>query len=102
MNKLFFAASLLALCFATTVRADESPAAAAYPLKTCVVSGDALGSDDMGPPIDYIHKEEGKPDRLVRLCCKACIRTFKKDPAAYLAKIDAAAAATPATPSAAK
>jgi hypothetical protein len=37
-----------------------------YPLDVCVVSGDKLGDGDMGPPIDYIHKEEGKADRVVR------------------------------------
>ena len=62
-----------------------------YPLTTCVVSGEPL-EGGMGGPVDYIHKEAGKPDRLVRFCCKACIAEFKKDPAKYLAKIDAAAA----------
>ncbi|MFT3783194.1 MAG: hypothetical protein QM790_14390 [Nibricoccus sp.] len=61
-----------------------------YPLDTCVVSGEKLG--DMGKPVDYIYKEEGKPDRLVRFCCKMCISKFKKDPAKYLKAIDEAAA----------
>jgi hypothetical protein len=64
--------------------------AAAYPLDTCVVSGEKLG--EMGKPIDYIYKEEGKPDRLVRFCCKMCIGKFKKEPAKYLKLIDEAAA----------
>jgi hypothetical protein len=67
-------------------------AKAAYPLATCVVSGDKLEGGDMGAPVDYIHKEDGKPDRLVRFCCKDCVRDFKKDPPKYLAMIDAAAA----------
>lgn len=71
-------------------------AAPAYPLKTCVVSGDKLEDGDMGPPIDYVHKEAGKPDRLVRLCCKSCIKKFKQDPAKYLKMIDDAAAGKPA------
>lgn len=62
----------------------------AYPLDTCVVSGEKLG--EMGKPIDYIHKEEGKPDRLVRFCCKMCIGKFKKEPAKYLKLIDEATA----------
>ncbi len=70
---------------------DLAKAKATYPLDTCVVSDEKL-EGDMGGPIDYIHKEEGKSDRLVRLCCKSCIKTFKKDPAKYLSKIDAAAA----------
>lgn len=67
-------------------------AKAAYPLKACVVSGDDLEEGDMGKPVDYVYKAEGQPDRLVRFCCKDCVRDFKKDPAKYLAKIDAAVA----------
>jgi hypothetical protein len=74
--------------------AQKNPAnsTADYPLATCVVSGDKLGGD-MGAPVDYIYKEEGKPDRLVRFCCKNCVKDFKKDPAKYLKMIDDAAAA---------
>lgn len=68
-------------------------AKAAYPLETCVVSGDKLEGSDMGAPVDYVYKEEGKPDRLVRFCCKGCVKDFKKDPAKYLKKIDEAVAA---------
>jgi len=64
---------------------------ATYPLDTCVVSGEKLGGE-MGAPIDYIYKEAGKPDRLVRFCCKMCVPKFKKDPAKYLKLIDDAAA----------
>jgi hypothetical protein len=46
----------------------------------------------MGEPIDFIYKKEGQPDRLVKFCCKQCIGKFKRDPAKYLAKLDAAAA----------
>ena len=67
-------------------------AKAEYPLTTCVVSGDKLGGD-MGEAIDFVHKEDGKPDRLVRFCCKDCIGDFKKEPAKYLKMIDEAAAA---------
>ena len=66
-------------------------AKAEYPLDTCVVSGEKL-EGDMGSPVDYVYKEEGKPDRLVRFCCPGCIKDFKKDPAQYIRKIDAAAA----------
>jgi len=64
-----------------------------YPLATCVVSGEELGS--MGDPFDYIHRAPGQPDRLVRLCCESCLKKFKKDPAKYLAQIDAARKAKP-------
>ena len=54
-----------------------------YPLDTCVVTGKAL--DSMGGPLDYLHGT-----RLVRFCCKGCIKPFRKEPAKYLAMIDAA------------
>jgi hypothetical protein len=65
--------------------------AAGYPLTTCVVSGDKLGVD--GDPVKYIYKQAGKPDRLVEFCCEDCIKDFEKDPAKYLARLDAARAA---------
>jgi YHS domain-containing protein len=58
---------------------------AAYPLATCVVSGEKL--DEHGKPVNYMYN-----GRLVRFCCNDCIDEFKKDPAKYLQKIDAAAA----------
>jgi hypothetical protein len=84
--------SAMAQPSATTKDADWlAQAKAAYPLDTCVVSDEKL-EGDMGGPVDYIHKEEGKPDRLVRFCCKNCVKDFKKNPQKYLSKIDAAAA----------
>lgn len=89
---------LAASAFAAEKAAADRSAKPTYPLTTCVVSGDKLdGNSDMGPPIDHIYKVEGKPDRLVRLCCKSCIKKFDKDPAKYLKMIDdAAAGKTPA------
>lgn len=78
-----------------TAEKPAAPADAAnYPLKVCAVSSEELGS--MGDPFDYIHKEEGKPDRLVRMCCEGCVKKFKKDPAKYLGRIDAAKASADA------
>ncbi len=68
-------------------------AKAEYPLKTCVVSGDELGGE-MGEAVDYVYRQEGKPDRLVRFCCRRCVKKFEKDPAPSLQKIDEAAART--------
>ena len=63
-----------------------------YPLTTCVISGGKLGG--MGAIVDYVHA-----GRLVRFCCNGCIGAFRKNPAAVLAKIDAAkASSTPAAP----
>jgi hypothetical protein len=88
---LIVTASFLAL--STLARAQETKPAApapAYPLTTCIVADEKLG--EMGKPYDYVHKEDGKPDRLVRFCCKGCLPDFKKDPAKYLKRLDEAEA----------
>ena len=66
-------------------------ARADYPLDRCVVSGDKFDGGKMGKPQDYIYREAGKPDRLVRFCCKDCLNDFNEDPAKYLKLIDSAA-----------
>lgn len=95
---------LLALAFAFTLgsfAAESKPAApaeaaliakarAAYPLKTCLVSDEALGS--VGEAVPYIHRAAGQPDRVVFFCCGGCTGDFKKEPAKFLAKLDAAQA----------
>jgi hypothetical protein len=63
-------------------------ARAEYPLKVCVASDEKLGS--MGDNAEFIYREKGKPDRLIVFCCDGCEDDFKKDPAKYLAKLDAA------------
>ena len=55
-----------------------------YPLKNCVVSDEKLGGE-MGEPYVFVH--EGQE---LKLCCKPCLKTFKKDPAKYLKKVEAA------------
>lgn len=62
-------------------------ARSAYPLKTCVVSGDEFGGE-MGEVIDRIYREKDKPDRLIRFCCDGCLEDFEKDPAEFLSKLD--------------
>ena len=64
-------------------------ARAAYPLKTCLVSDESLGS--MGDAIPFVYKAAGKPDRVVFFCCEGCIDDFKADPAKFLKKVDDAA-----------
>ena len=62
-----------------------------YPLDVCVTSDEKLGS--MGKSPEYIYRVAGQPDRLVVFCCEGCEEDFLKEPAKYLAKIDAAKAA---------
>ena len=54
-----------------------------YPLKTCLVSGDNLGG--MGETIDCLY--QGK---LIRFCCKGCIKSFNKNPEKYFKELEAA------------
>lgn len=58
---------------------------AGYKLTTCVVSGEKLGGE-MGDPIDHVFG-----NRLVRFCCKSCVKDFGKDPLKYFALLDAGA-----------
>ena len=64
--------------------ADQLPY---YPLNTCVVSGEELLEDGKENAINMIYA-----NRLVRLCCNMCKDEFKKDPQAFIAKLDKAAA----------
>lgn len=50
---------------------------ASYPLQTCFVSGDRLDE-----PVDTLYGE-----RLLRFCCKGCVRSFNKNPSKFLPKL---------------
>lgn len=64
--------------------ADQMPL---YPVSTCVVSGEPLVEDGEDIAINTVYG-----NRLVRLCCTMCKREFAEDPAAFITKLDAAAA----------
>jgi hypothetical protein len=74
----------------------KSAPAKNYPLKTCLVSDEPLGS--MGDAVAYTHKEAGKPDRVILVCCEGCIDDFRANPAKFLKKLDAAEAAAKKQP----
>lgn len=59
------------------------PNAKPYPLDTCVVSGQKLGS--MGEPVRVNHKGQE-----FKLCCKGCDKKFYAEPDKYLEKVAAA------------
>jgi hypothetical protein len=52
-----------------------------YPLDKCVVSDEKLGS--MGKP--YVFTNDTQE---VKLCCKDCLKDFKRDTAKYTRKIE--------------
>lgn len=75
---------------AKTDAAWLAKAKAGYPTEICVVSEDKLGGD-MGKPQDFIYREKSKTDRLVRFCCKDCVKDFNEDPGKYLKMLATAA-----------
>ncbi len=52
-----------------------------YPLDKCIVSDEKLG--EHGKP--YVFTHEGQE---IKLCCKDCVKDFKKEPAKYMKKIE--------------
>ncbi len=72
--KTLLTTALIALA-ATGSAADKR-----YPLDTCIVSGNKLGS--MGKVIVKSH--EGQE---IKFCCKPCVKKFDANPARYLAKL---------------
>ena len=52
-----------------------------YPLKTCIVADEELGS--MGKPFVFVH--EGQE---IKMCCKSCKKDFDKDPKKFLKKLE--------------
>lgn len=60
----------------TTAGASVKP----YPLTTCIVSDNKLGS--MGPIVTKVYK-----DQEVKFCCKPCVAEFEAEPAKFLAKL---------------
>jgi YHS domain-containing protein len=56
-----------------------------YVLTKCPVSGEEYGSGDMDKPEDVV-----VAGRLIRLCCGKCKKEIEKEPAKYIAKVDAA------------
>ena len=87
MNKSILTLVVLAAIAITSCSKTEpetpsagSPETKAYPLTTCVVSGEALGS--MGDPIVYDHN-----GTTVKFCCRSCIKDFQAEPDMYLAKL---------------
>lgn len=64
----------------TSAEADKVKPEGEYPLSTCVVSGEDLGT--MGKVVEYDYK-----GTTVKFCCKSCIPDFEADPQKFLAKL---------------
>jgi hypothetical protein len=74
---------MLALAGLTSsgIAEDKKKEAKAYPLKTCIVSDEALGGDHGDP---YVFTHDGQE---FKLCCKPCLKDFNKDPKGYHKKL---------------
>lgn len=84
--KIQFTSLLIAFALATggvLQAADAAPKPFPASLKTCVVSDEKLG--EHGKPYVFIHEVQE-----VKLCCKSCLKDFKKEPEKYLKKISEA------------
>ena len=74
--------ALFALVLASPAKDAKPKPSKPYPLKVYIVSGAKLES--MGKAVTIVHKGQG-----VKLCCKAGIKKFTKDPKKYLVKLAA-------------
>lgn len=70
---------VLAAC-ASTSNDTDGGAVRPYPLDTCIVTDNALGS--MGDPITKVY--DGQE---VKFCCKPCVAEFEANPAEFLNKL---------------
>jgi hypothetical protein len=69
-------------------------ARAAYPLDQCPVCHDKLAVGAGAKSAEYIYRQAGQPDRLLRFCdCDDCEVNFQKDPDKYLKALAEATAA---------
>lgn len=75
----FLTAALFGLALSSCTTATTG-SAKPYPLGTCIVSGNKLGS--MGTPITKVHQGQE-----IKFCCEPCVKKFDANPDKYLAKI---------------
>jgi len=71
----------IALCAFACNSTQPKDAVEPYPLQTCLVSDNTLGS--MGDPVGLIF--EG---RQLMFCCAPCVVEFEENPSGHLAKIE--------------
>ncbi|TDU81033.1 hypothetical protein EI77_00335 [Prosthecobacter fusiformis] len=72
-----FAIALFSLAITSC---SSTSGAKAYPLDTCIVSGNKLGS--MGTPITKVYQGQ-----QVKFCCAPCVEEFDANPAKFMSKL---------------
>lgn len=89
--------TLLLTCLSALLLAAGDPSASparvgyAWPLPTCVVSGEPLGAKSVTRVLEDA-KDASVQGREVRFCCEKCVTTFEANRAKYLEAADAAIA----------
>lgn len=81
MKTLAILALIVAASSVADLRAEAKPKAKAYPLDKCLVTDEKFEGSGM-EAYEFVH--EGQ---TIKLCCKSCLKDFKKDPATYLKKL---------------
>lgn len=84
---LFAAITGLAFTSSSTVPAADEFKGDAYPLDTCVVSGEKLGADAVTVVLSGM-KDKNLDATQMKFCCAKCEATFKADPSKYTAKLN--------------
>ncbi|MEK0449585.1 MAG: hypothetical protein RL088_1853 [Verrucomicrobiota bacterium] len=74
------AAVLGCIAFTACTTTSGVSGAKPYPLKTCIVTDNAL--DSMGDEQSIVHNGQ-----TIKFCCEPCVEKFQKNPAKYLAKL---------------
>ena len=41
-----------------------------------------------GEIVNYVYREEGKPDRAMKFCCRKCLARFKADPERFIKELE--------------
>lgn len=72
---------MLTSACAIAAEGGEAKKVKLYPLEICLVTGEKLGG--MGKPVVINH--EGQE---IKFCCKGCVKSFTKEPAKYLKKME--------------
>jgi hypothetical protein len=73
-------AVMLPSCASTGAATTGGSGVKRYPLNTCIVSDNELGS--MGPVI--VKTYQGQE---VKFCCRPCVKEFEENPGKFLAKL---------------
>ncbi len=82
-KQILMAVLLTGLAAGVLSASADDKKAKPYPLKTCIVSGEEI--NDKGDMKSHVFVHEGQE---IKLCCKSCLKDFKKDTAKYLKKIE--------------